>query len=305
MDRRAFFTVVGGSIFAAPFVVRAQPTGKSVRIGYLGNSSPSLEANLVDSFREGLRQLGYVEGRNLIIEFQWAEGQQERYMTIAQEPVRLKPDVILTAGTQGTLAAKRVTQSIPIVTAVAGEPVAAGLVSSLAKPGGNVTGLSTLAPELEGKRLELFKQAVPRLSRVVALLNPGNPFTSIAWKALQPAAEVLHVRLLRVEAGSSNDFDRALGTIKASRPDGLMLLPDRVLLAYRAPIVQFVARNHVPSMFPFREFAEEGGLMAYGPDYADMYRRAATYVDISKHVGRVKSERVLVSSLFVGGQFIS
>jgi len=114
---------------------------------------------------------------------------------------------------------------------------------------------------------------------VVALLNPGNPFTSIAWKALQPAAEVLHVRLLRVEAGSSNDFDRALGTIKASRPDGLMLLPDRVLLAYRAPIVQFVARNHVPSMFPFREFAEEGGLMAYGPDYADMYRRAATYVD--------------------------
>ena len=170
MDRRAFFTVVGGSIFAAPFVVRAQPTGKSVRIGYLGNSSPSLEANLVDSFREGLRQLGYVEGRNLIIEFQWAEGQQERYMTIAQELVRLKPDVILTAGTQGTLAAKRVTQSIPIVTAVAGEPVAAGLVSSLAKPGGNVTGLSTLAPELEGKRLELFKQAVPRLARVVALL---------------------------------------------------------------------------------------------------------------------------------------
>jgi len=144
MDRRAFFTVVGGSIFAAPFVVRAQPTGKSVRIGYLGNSSPSLEANLVDSFREGLRQLGYVEGRNLIIEFQWAEGQQERYMTIAQELVRLKPDVILTA------AAKRATQSIPIVTAVAGEPVAAGLVSSLAKPGGNVTGLSTLAPELVG-----------------------------------------------------------------------------------------------------------------------------------------------------------
>ena len=277
MDRRAFIAVVSGSIVIWPLVSEAQRAGKSVTVGYLGNSSPSLEANLVDAFRDGLRQFGYVEGRNLIIEFRWADGQQERYATVAQELVRLKPDVILTAGTQGTVAAKQATQSIPIVTAVVGEP--AGLVSSLAKPGGNVTGLSTLAPEVEGKRLELLKQAVPKLSRVVVLLNPDNPFSSIGWKAVPPAADVLHIKLQRIEAGSRSDIDRALATIKAARPDGLVVLPDRVLLAYRAPIVQFMISNHIPGMFPFREFAQEGGLMAYGPDQVDMYRRAATYVD--------------------------
>ena len=156
------------------------------------------ESTLVDAFREGLRQLGYVEGQNLVIRYQWAEGQQERH-AVAQELVRLQPNVILTAGTPGTLAAKHATQSMPIVTVVAGDPVAAGLVSSLAQPGGNVTGLSALAPGLEGKRLEFFKQAVPQLSRVVALLNPANPFTTIAWKALEPAAEALGVQLQPVE----------------------------------------------------------------------------------------------------------
>ena len=245
-------------------------------IGYLGNSSPSLESNLVEAFREGLRQLGYVEGRNLTIKYRWAEGEQNRSAVLAAELVRLKPDVILTSGTLGTLAAKQATQSIPIVTAIVGDPVAAGLVSSLAKPGGNVTGLSTLAPELSGKRLELFKQAVPKLSRVVALLNPVNPFTMIAWKATQPAAEALGVKLQPVEARSPNDLDHAFATIKAARPNGLI---DRLLLAYRASIVQFVTKNRLPGMFPFREFAQEGGLMAYGPDYTDMFRRAATFVD--------------------------
>ena len=179
------------SLILAPRAAEAQESkaGRTVTIGYLGNSSPSLESNQVEAFREGLRQLGYVEGHNLIIKYQWAEGQQERSAVLAAELVRLKPDVILTSGTLGTLAAKQATQSIPIVTAIVGDPVAAGLVSSLAKPGGNVTGLSTLAPELSGKRLELFKQAVPKLSRVVALLNPANPFTTIAWKATQPAAD--------------------------------------------------------------------------------------------------------------------
>jgi putative tryptophan/tyrosine transport system substrate-binding protein len=151
------------SLLRAPLAATAQQAGGTVTIGYLGNSSPSLEADLVDAFREGLRQLGYVEGQNLVIRYQWAEGQQERHAVLAQELVRLQPDVILTAGTPGTLAAKHATQSIPIVTAIAGDPVVAGLVSSLAQPGGNVTGLSTLAAELEGKRLELFKQAVPQL----------------------------------------------------------------------------------------------------------------------------------------------
>ena len=244
-------------------------------IGYLGNSSPSLESNLVDAFREGLRQLGYVEGQNLIIRYQWAEGQQERSAVLARELVRLKPDIILTAGTPGTLAAKQATQSITIVTAIAGDPVAAGLVSSLAQPGGNVTGLSTLASALEGKRLELFKQAVPKLSRVVALLNPANPFTTIAWKAVQPAAEALGLKVQPVEVQGPNDLDRALATIKTARPDGLIVVPDRFLLTYRASIVHFMAEHRLPGMFPFREWVQEGGLLAYGPDYTDMYRRAA------------------------------
>jgi ABC-type uncharacterized transport system substrate-binding protein len=189
------------SLLTAPLAATAQQAGGTVTIGYLGNSSPSLEADLVDAFREGLRQLGYVEGQNLVIRYQWAEGQQERAAVLAQELVRLQPDVIFTAGTPGTLAAKHATQSIPIVTAIAGDPIAAGLVASLAQPGGNVTGLSTLATELEGKRLELFKQAVPQLSRVVALRNPANPFTTIAWKAIEPAAAALGVQLHRSSCG--------------------------------------------------------------------------------------------------------
>ncbi len=265
-------------LLAAPLAAEAQQAGRTVTIGYLGNSSPSLESNVVEAFREGLRQLGYVEGRNLIIKYEWAEGHQERFAVLAAELVRLKPDVILTAGTPGTLAAKQATQSIPIVT-VAGDLVAAGLVSSLAKPGGNVTGLSALTPELEGKRLELLKEAVPKLSRVAVLRNPANPFTTIAWKAMQAAAEALGVKLQPVEARGANDLDRALARIKAARPDGLVVIPDRFLLAYRESIVQFVVKNRLPGMFPFREFAQEGGLMAYEPDFADMYRRAATYVD--------------------------
>ena len=266
------------SLLTAPLAATAQQAGGTVTIGYLGNSSPSLEADLVDAFREGLRQLGYVEGQNLVIRYQWAEGQQERHAVLAQELVRLQPDVILTAGTPGTLAAKHATQSIPIVTAIAGDPVAAGLVSSLAQPGGNVTGLSTLAAELEGKRLELFTQAVPQLSRVVALLNPANPFTTLAWQALEPAAEALGVQLQPVEVRGPHDLDRAFATLKEARPDGLIIVPDRFLLTYRASVLQFMAEQRLPGMFPFRQFVEEGGLLAYGPDYTDMYRRAATYV---------------------------
>jgi putative tryptophan/tyrosine transport system substrate-binding protein len=151
-------------------------------------------------------------------------------------------------------------------------------VASLATPGGNVTGLSTLALELEGKRLELLKQAVPKLSRVVALLNPGNPYTTIAWKAAQPAAEALGLTLQPVEARGPHDLDRAFSMIKEVRPDGLIIIPDRFLLTYRAPIVHFMAEQRLPGMFPFRDFVQEGGLLAYGPDYTDLYRRAATYV---------------------------
>jgi putative ABC transport system substrate-binding protein len=273
-----FLVALALGFLVAPLAATAQLAGRPVTIGYLGNASPALEAPVVDAFREGLRQLGYVEGQNLVIRYVWAEGQQDRYVDLARELVRLQPDIILTAGTPGTLAAKHATPSIPIVTAIAGDPVAAGLVSSLAQPGGNVTGLSTLAAELEGKRLELFKQAVPTLSQVVALCHPANPYTTIAWKAVQPAAEALGLRLQPVEARGPNDLDRALATIKTARPDGLIVVPDRFLLTYRASIVHFMAEHRLPGMFPFREFVQEGGLLAYGPDNTDLYRRAATYV---------------------------
>jgi ABC-type uncharacterized transport system substrate-binding protein len=266
------------SLLTTPLAATAQQAGRTVTIGYLGNASPALEAVQVDAFREGLRQFGYVEGQNLTIQYRWAEGQQERHAGLAQELVRLQPDVILTAGTPGTLAAKHATPSIPIVTAIAGDPVAAGLVVSLAAPGGNVTGLTTMAPELEGKRLELFTQAVPQLSRVVALRNPANPFTTIAWQALEPAAAALGVQLQPIEVRGPQDLDPGFAMIQEARPDGLIVIPDRFLLTYRASIVQFLARQRLPGMFPFREFVQEGGLLSYGPDYTDMYRRAATYV---------------------------
>jgi putative ABC transport system substrate-binding protein len=251
---------------------------RTVTIGYLGNSSSSLESNLIAAFREGMREHGYVEGKNLVIKYQWAEGREERYASLARELVRLKPNVILTAGTPGTLAAMKATQSIPIVAASLGDPVGARLVSSLAKPGGNVTGLSTLGPELEGKRLELFKQAVPKLARVTALLNPANPFTPLAWKATRAAAETLGMKLEALEIRNPDELRAAFAALSMSRPDGVIVVPDRILLAYRAPILEFVARNGIPGMFSFHEFAQEGGLMAYGPDYTDVFRRAATYV---------------------------
>jgi putative ABC transport system substrate-binding protein len=270
-------TALALGMLVAPFTADAQPVGRTVTIGYLGNSSPALESNLVDAFREGLRQLGYVEGRNLVMKFVWAGGLQERLPALARELVDLTPDVILTTGTPGTLAAKHASPSIPIV-AIAGDLLGAGIVSSLAKPGGNVTGLSALTAELGGKWLELMKETLPRLSRVAVLRNPSNPYTAIAWKGTQPAAQTLGLALRSVEMERPDDLEPALARIKAARPDALVVLPDRVLLAYRRPIAQFAATNRLPGMFPFREFAEEGGLMSYTPDWPAIYRRAGSYV---------------------------
>ena len=248
-------------------------------VGYLGNSSPTLESNLLDAFRQGLRDRGYVEGQNLTIAYQWAEGRQEMHAELLRQLIRLRPDVIVTAGTPATLAAKQATRSIPIVAAGAGDAVAAGLVASLAKPGGNITGVSTLAPDLEAKRLEILKLALPGISRVAVLLNPDNAYTGIAWKSLQPTASALGLTLQRIEARSRDDLPRALASVKEGRADALIVVPDRFLLAYRAATLEFVAANRLAGMFPFKEFAHDGGLLAYGPDYGDVFRRAAGYVD--------------------------
>jgi putative ABC transport system substrate-binding protein len=278
MNRRAFVTGLG-AVLAAPLTAVAQQTGRVYRIGYLGVSSPSLESHLVEAFRRGLRERGYLEGQNIFIEYRWAEGADDPLPLLVRELVALKVDLIVTAGTTAIQAAKQTTTTIPIVMAVTGDALGAGFVSSLARPGGNVSGLSTLMPELEGKRFELLKEVLPRLVRLAVLANPGNPFTAIDWKAVRIAADALRVNVQPVEIRAPGDFEHAFAAIKSAHPDALTLIGDRFLLAYRKRIIDFTLLQHFAAIYPFSEFVAEGGLMSYGPDYAVMFQRAAVYVD--------------------------
>ena len=278
MDRRQLFVVLGTCVLAVPFAVRAQQQ-RVYRIGFLGNSTAALEANLVGPFREGLRDLGYVEGRNIVIEYRWAEGKYERFPELIAELVALNVDIIVTAGTPAALAVKRAMVRIPLVMAAVGDPVGTGLVASLARPGGNFTGLTAIAPDLEGKRLELLREVVPKVSHVSFLLNPENALQTASEKQARAAAEVLHVDVQFVGVREVSHFDQAFDTIAKERPDALIVLADRVFLHNRARIVDFAARNRLPAVYPYRELVEAGGLMSFGPNYADMHRRAANYVD--------------------------
>jgi putative tryptophan/tyrosine transport system substrate-binding protein len=233
----------------------------------------------VDAFRQGLREYGYTEGQNISIEYRWAEGRYERFPALVADLVRLKVDVIVTAGTPGTLAAKKATKTIPIVIAVAGDAVGAGLVESLARPGGNVTGSTTIVQELEGKRLELLKEVIPRLSRVAILTNPANPLDPIVLKQTQLAASALHLKLDIVGVKHVAELDGAFATISRDRPDALVLLADRFLLAERVRIVELAEQRRLPTMYPYREMVKAGGLMSYSPSYPDLFRRAASFVD--------------------------
>ena len=271
-------------VIALSFVVGVLATeGKPARVahvGYLGNSSLSLEGDLVDAFRQGLRELGYIEGRNIVIEYRWAEGRYDRFPELVSDLVRIKADVIVTAGTPGALAAKQATKTIPIVMMVAGDAVGTGLVASLARPGGNVTGSTTIVQELEGKRLELLKEVVPGLSRVAILANPTNPVNPIVLKQTRLAAAALHLKLEPiVDVKAIAELEQAFTTISSSRPDGLILIADRFLLAERARIVAFAEKHRLPTMYPYGEMVRDGGLMSYAPSYPDLFRRAASYVD--------------------------
>jgi putative ABC transport system substrate-binding protein len=250
------------------------------RIAYLGNSSAVLESELVAAFRQGLRDLNYVEGQNVVIEFRWAEGQYDRFPTFVAEAIQTKVDVIVTAGTPAALAAKEGTRTIPIVMAVIGDPIAAGVVSSLARPGGNITGSASMTPDIDGKRLELLKQLVPRASRVAVLWNPTNPNNVARLKSMQAAARTLRLTLEPVVgAGDSQQLEKAFGAIVAARAEALTMESDRALLAQRARIVDFAAKRRLPALYAYREFVEGGGLAAYAPSYPVMFRRAAGYVD--------------------------
>jgi ABC-type uncharacterized transport system substrate-binding protein len=267
-------------LFVLPLVGWAQQTAKFARIGYLGPSTPALERRPMDAFKQRLRDLGYEEGRNLVIEYRWAEGHDDRLPGLAAELVRLNPDVIVTSGTPGAIAATEATKKIPIVMATSGDPVQIGLVASLAKPGGNVTGFTTLGPESQGKRLEFLKEAVPGLSRVAVLWNSSNPALVLYYEQLQVAAESLHVALGPVvEVRRGEDFERAFALIAQAPAEALIVISDRFLLANRKRIVEFATAKRLPGMYPYREYVEAGGLMSYAPSNTQLFRGAAGYVD--------------------------
>jgi putative ABC transport system substrate-binding protein len=280
LKRRDFITLLGGAAAAWPLKTRAQQTGKGARIGYLGTSSPSLERHLVDAFRQRLRELGHVEGENIAIEYRWTEGRDDRLATLAAELVRLQPDVIVTSGTPGTLAAKQATSTIPIVFASSGNPVQGGLVASYARPGGNVTGFTILGPDLEGRRLQILKETVSGLSRIAVLWNPTNPgLTAGYYQQMRAAATALGVTVqAAAELRRADDLKNAFSTITSERPDALFVLADHLLLAHRMQIVDFAATNRLPGMYPYREYVDAGGLMSYAPSNIDLFRRTAGYV---------------------------
>lgn len=279
LRRRAVLTAICGAAFL-PGRVLAQQPGKVYRIAYLGNSSLALEADLVASFRQGLKELQYVEGRNVIIDFRWAEGRYDRFPALLAELMQSRPDAIITAGTPGALAAKRATQTIPIIMAVIADPVNIGVVPSLAHPAGNLTGSASMLHELAGKRLELLKELVPGVARIAVVWNPGNPANRRLIRELQAAARALRLRIDPLVSGESDvELEKSLGMIEAAKVDALIVEPDRALLARRERIVAFAARRRLPAVYPYREYVEAGGLASYAPDFRDMFRRAAYYFD--------------------------
>ncbi len=280
VDRRTFIGGVASALLAAPLAAHAQQAGKVSRIGYLGTSTATLERHLIEAFRRELRDLGYIEGQNIVIVYRWAEGQDDRLPGLAADLVNQKPDIIVTSGTPGTLAAKQATTTIPIVMTSSSDPVQVGLVASLARPGGNVTGLSIVAPELEGKRLQIIQQLIPRLTRLGVLWNPGNPATKQVFEETKVIAERLRVTLEPVvEVRRVDEFESALARIARARPQALDVLVDRFLLAHRTRIVDFVAEQRLPAMYPYREYVDAGGLLSYAPSNIALFRGAATYVD--------------------------
>ena len=269
-------------VLSAPLAVGAQQAGKVYRIGYLGNSLPSMPdgSRFHEVFRQGLRERGWVEGRNVAIEWRFAEGRMERLPGLAAELVRLKVDVIVTAaGAPAARAVKEATTTIPIVAIAVSDPVGQGLVASLARPGGNVTGLATLFPELAAKRLELLKEVLPRVSRVTVLLNAANPGNVIILKGVEAAAQTLAVTLQSRDVRGLDDLEAAFARLSKERPDALMILDDPLLYYHRASVVDLAAKSRLPTMHPFRESVEAGGLIAYSASIFDLHRRAPEYVD--------------------------
>jgi putative ABC transport system substrate-binding protein len=279
MDRRTFLGSLAGSLLAAPLAAGAQPAPGIHRIGFLGNSTPALEANLVGPFREGLRELGYIEGQNILIEYRWAEGKYERLAALVAELLSRNVEVIVTAGTPASHAVKKATTSVPLVMVAVGDPVASGLVPSLTRPAGNITGLTSISEEIEAKRLELLREVVPNVAHVAALGNFGNASQKQAFEALRAAAAALRIKLLSLDVRTGDQLAEAFAVMVKERPEALLVFADRVFLHNRVRIMDFATKHRLPGVHAYRELVEVGGLMSFGPNYAGMHRRAAYYVD--------------------------
>jgi putative ABC transport system substrate-binding protein len=275
--RRRQFIVTLGCAAAWPLVARAQQAGKLPTIGFLG-ADPSIESKRVAAFVQRLRELGWIDGRNLAIEYRWAEGRNERYAENAAELVRLKVDVIVTVATVPTLAAKQATAVIPIVFAPSGDPVGTGLVASLARPGGNVTGLSSQTAETAGKRLELLREIVPGLGRLAIMGNVGNPISVLELGEVQAAARALGLEVITSELRRAEDISPAFDALKG-RADALYVCTDPLVNTHRIRVNTLALAARLPTMHFFREYVEAGGLMSYGPSPVHLFRRGAEYVD--------------------------
>jgi putative ABC transport system substrate-binding protein len=265
------------ALLAAPLAAEAQPP-KVPRLGFLGISPAAAYATRIEGFRQGLRELGHVEGQNIAIEWRYADSEADRLPGLAAELVRLNVDVIVAAGVEPTRAAKQATTTIPIVMGQSGDPLGLGLVASLARPGGNITGLTILTAELNGKRLGLLHEAVPGTSSVAVLTHPLER-SEPAMQEVQAAARGLTVQLEVVEAGDPADFEGAFREIRRRRPRALIALPAARFFTHRTRLAELALKHRLPTMFPEREFVDAGGLMAYGPSLPDSWRRSATYVD--------------------------
>src|SRR6516162_1427170 len=282
MRRRAFITLLGGAAAAWPLVARAQQPAPTVRrIGFLlpGVARTPAVRGLLEAFRQGLKEDGWVEGQNIIVEYRFAEGKEDALPAIAAELARLRLDVIVAEGTAAIQAAKTVTQTVPIVMATSADPVGTGLVANLNRPGGNITGLSLQTAELNGKRLQLLTEIVPGLARVAVLSNPLNPSIAATVEQTKAAAQLLGVEIHIGEVPGPDQFESAFAAVTRARAGALIVLPDGVLYGQHPRIVTFTAASHLPALFPEKEVVEAGGLIAYGPSIPASFRRAAAYVD--------------------------
>jgi len=257
----------------------AQQSGKVPRVGFLAAASPSLISARMEAFRQGLKERGYIEGKNIALEYRWAEGKLDRLPHLAAELVRLKVDVIVTAGPAATRPAKEATTTIPIVMAFDSDPVGSGLVASLARPGGNITGLSILAPEISGKQLELLKETVPGLSRVAILGDPNEPGNAQALRETERAAKALGLQIKHLNVQGAKDFETAFQAAKKGGADGILVLISPAATFHRAQIADLAAKSRLPAIHVNLELVEAGGLIGYGASITDSFRRAATFVD--------------------------